>query len=311
MPVLKYDAFISYSHADCGNIAPAIQRGIENIGKPWYKLGRRLNIFRDETNLTASPELWPNIERALLNSDYFILFASPVAASSGWVNDEVNVWINKNWTSEKGIEKIYIVLTAGEIEWNKPENDFNWSKTNCLPKAALSQKFKNEPLWIDLRPYVRSNTSNETLVDYKSPGFVMAMTRVIGSLMGKSPRDIESDELKRTRSIKRFLAGTFLVLASLLLLSVILYQNSQAQKKEAIHQRDTAEKNLKDFQLEKFATNIRNGNIYLEASEFCLASDAYRSADSIVQQYPDDVLVKENKTQLKLKLDSCMRLCRQ
>lgn len=305
----KYNAFISYSHSDSGSIAPAIQRGIENIGKSWYKIGRNLNVFRDETNLTASPELWSNIEKALLDSGYFILFASPIAATSRWVCDEVNVWSRKNWTSEKGLEKILIVLTAGEIDWDRTHNDFNWSKTKCLPEEALTKKFKGEPLWIDLRPYVKQNERNEKTADYKSPGFTAAMTKIIGALTGKDPRDIESDELKRAKNIRRFLAAVTVVLISLLILSVILYKNANIQRKEAEKQRDTAEKNLKNFEIEKFNRDIRNGNIYFEASEFCLAVELFRSADSTTYKYPDDPVIIGNKSILKEKLDSCNKLC--
>jgi len=51
-----YNAFISYSHAADGKMAPALQEGLEKFAKPWYKI-RNLNIFRDEASLSASPHL--------------------------------------------------------------------------------------------------------------------------------------------------------------------------------------------------------------------------------------------------------------
>ena len=91
---MKYDAFISYSHADCGNIAPSIQRALENIGKPWYRLKRNLTVFRDETNLSASPELWNSIANALDNSNNLILLASPIAKDSFWIKKEIEHWFS-------------------------------------------------------------------------------------------------------------------------------------------------------------------------------------------------------------------------
>lgn len=152
--LVKYDAFISYSHSDCGEIAPNIQKGIENIGKPWYKFRRNLEVFRDETNLTASPGLWPTIEESLMKADFLILLASPLTAKSGWVKDEIAVWEKKNYSKKKKLQKIFIVLTEGEIIWDKKINDFDWELTNSLPKC-LKGKFINEPNWVDLKPYVK------------------------------------------------------------------------------------------------------------------------------------------------------------
>ena len=86
-----YDGFISYSHAVDGRLAPALQRGLHRFAKPWYRL-RALRVFRDETSLSATPELWPSIVEALDGSRWLILLASPEAAESPWVNDEVAHW---------------------------------------------------------------------------------------------------------------------------------------------------------------------------------------------------------------------------
>jgi hypothetical protein len=59
-----YDAFISYSHAKDKPIAAALQSVVQKLGKPWYHR-RALRVFRDDTSLSATPHLWPTIERAL------------------------------------------------------------------------------------------------------------------------------------------------------------------------------------------------------------------------------------------------------
>lgn len=87
----SYDAFISYSHAADGELAPALQAGLQSLGKPWYRR-RALRVFRDKTSLSATPELWPTIERVLAGSRYFVLLASPEAARSRWVDQEVDWW---------------------------------------------------------------------------------------------------------------------------------------------------------------------------------------------------------------------------
>jgi hypothetical protein len=88
----RYDAFISYSHAADGALAPAVQHGLQALAKPLYQR-RALRIFRDQTSLAVTPALWPTIQQALEASQYFILLASPAAAQSPWVRQELAWWM--------------------------------------------------------------------------------------------------------------------------------------------------------------------------------------------------------------------------
>jgi hypothetical protein len=90
-----YDAFISYSHAKDKPIATVLQSVVQKLGKPWYRR-RALRLFRDDTGLTATPHLWPSIERALERSRFLILLASPEAPASPWVEKELAWWIDHN-----------------------------------------------------------------------------------------------------------------------------------------------------------------------------------------------------------------------
>ncbi len=69
---MRYKAFISYSHAADGKLAPAIQHALHRIAKPWYRL-RTMRVFRDQTNLATSPGLWTSIESALREAEIFRL----------------------------------------------------------------------------------------------------------------------------------------------------------------------------------------------------------------------------------------------
>ena len=42
-----YAAFISYSRAVDGRLAPRLKGALEGFGKPWYRL-RAIRVFRDE-----------------------------------------------------------------------------------------------------------------------------------------------------------------------------------------------------------------------------------------------------------------------
>ena len=46
----RYAAFLSYSHSGDRELAAAVQRALQRIGKPWYR-PLRIKIFRDEASL--------------------------------------------------------------------------------------------------------------------------------------------------------------------------------------------------------------------------------------------------------------------
>lgn len=87
---MSFNGFISYSHAADERLAPAVQRGLHRLAKPWHRR-RALWVFRDQTGLALTPGLWSSIQQALDGSEWFVLLASPEAARSQWVNREVGV----------------------------------------------------------------------------------------------------------------------------------------------------------------------------------------------------------------------------
>ncbi|MGE0732134.1 MAG: hypothetical protein AB7O92_11375 [Acidimicrobiia bacterium] len=134
----RYDAFISYSgHVD---LAAAIQRGLERLARPPFRL-RALDVFRDARGLEAGPlaeRLWDNLRR----SRYLILLASPAAARSKWVDDEVRRFI-----AVSGCERVLIALVDGRIEWDGARGCFG-AQTSALPPALLTA-FPEEQLHVD------------------------------------------------------------------------------------------------------------------------------------------------------------------
>jgi hypothetical protein len=140
----RHDAFISYSHAADTRLAEALERGVEKLAKPLLKL-RALDVFRDLTSLTASPGLWAGIVAHLSASDWFLFLASPASAASGWCSKEVQWWIEN-----RSPERMLVLLTEGDIAWDAAAQDFDWSRTNSLPRL-LERRCADEPLYVDLR----------------------------------------------------------------------------------------------------------------------------------------------------------------
>ena len=183
----RYKAFISYSHAADGELAPAIQSALKRFARPWYRI-RWVPVFRDETNLSLNPRLWSTIEKALGESEYFILLASPGAATSKWVWKEVDYWLKNNRA-----EKLLIVLTDGDIVWDDEASDFNWDKTTALPKN-LSKAYGEPPLYAYLRD-VRTLTD----LSLKNSAFRTQVAKIAAPIQGRSLEEIFGEEVQQRR----------------------------------------------------------------------------------------------------------------
>ena len=66
---VKYAAFICYSRSASSPLAIDLQRWLQRFAKKWHQL-RVVEVFRDDTNLTANPSLWGSIEAALRESEW-------------------------------------------------------------------------------------------------------------------------------------------------------------------------------------------------------------------------------------------------
>jgi hypothetical protein len=140
---MKYKAFISYSQSH-REFAAALQAALELFGRPWYEQNG-LTLFRDNTGLSATPELWVDIQKALDHSEYFLLLASPEAAGSHWVCEEISYWLN-----HRGASHLVIALLNGQTLWNIQERGFQFPDTTALTEI-IRRAFPEMPLYVDLR----------------------------------------------------------------------------------------------------------------------------------------------------------------
>ena len=72
-----YDAFLSYTHRD-RLVVSGMQKGLHQIGRRLGQL-RALRVFRDDTDLAASPDLWGRITDAIDRSRFI-----DVSADAPW-----------------------------------------------------------------------------------------------------------------------------------------------------------------------------------------------------------------------------------
>ncbi len=200
MPV--YDAFISYSHAKDKPIAAALQSVIQKLGKPWYRR-RGLRVFRDDTSLSATPQLWPSIEQALSQSRYLLLLSSPESAASPWVGKEVEYWL-----ANKSTDTLLIGVTDGTLDWDGKRSDFRWKPTPPLP-AVLKGRFPAEPKWVDLGAYREGANPRDARFIEQGADFAAA-------IHGMPKEDLLSQEVRQQRralSLAVGAAGLLLLLA--------------------------------------------------------------------------------------------------
>ncbi|MGS2811509.1 toll/interleukin-1 receptor domain-containing protein [Nocardia sp. MW-W600-9] len=203
------DVFISYSHTDDRALAPHVQHGLARLGKRWNR-PHALRVFRDQTDLHASPDLWSEIEQALAGATYLLLLASPGAAESEWVGREIDYW-----RTHKPRRNLLVAVTGGDVRWAPTSRDFDWGVTSALPRALSGYFTEGEPLWVDLRQntYVEPNL--------RDPQFADAIATVAAPVHGMTKAELIGEDIRRHRRFTRIRNGAIAALVLLVVLALI------------------------------------------------------------------------------------------
>jgi WD40 repeat protein len=207
----SYAAFISYSHRVDGKLAPALQASLRRFALPWFAWRGR-NIFRDDTGLALTEELWPSIQNALDCSQQFILLASYHAANSDWVRREVQHWLSLDRSLPLLVVTADDVPTwrAHEVKDNDvSEGNFDPDRSAVLP-PALVRAYQKEPLWIDFR---WANT--EKHLHERDPRYRQAIARLVAAVEGKTLDQILDLDVAHKRRLITITGMVILLLAAL------------------------------------------------------------------------------------------------
>jgi tetratricopeptide (TPR) repeat protein len=195
---MPLDAFISYSHRADLAFAPRLQSALEGLAKPWWRR-RAIACFRDETDLGAAASLTDAIRAALDEARYFVFLASPGAAASPWCRREIEHWFRRD--AAGGFDparRFLIALTDGTIAWDEVARAFDAAGTTALPDV-LRDIFRDEPLWIDFRPFTRDED-----LTIRHPDFARAIARLSAPLRGTTPGDLIGEDVRRHRQARRW-----------------------------------------------------------------------------------------------------------
>lgn len=203
----SYHAFLSYSHKADRVFARRFQLSLQRFATPFYAL-RSLRVFRDESNLSADPDLWGTIEKALDKSSYFLLFASPGSALSPWVTREVRQFVQRtdfyttvaddkagvNAASD-GFSRLCVILADGALPWTDGIAPEDPCCAIAPETAALFAARGAEPLVVDLRPYRhRSFLRNAFSDSYRG-----CLAAVASRITGKNKDMLYGDHLRQQR----------------------------------------------------------------------------------------------------------------
>lgn len=206
-PSNAFDAFISYGHAADGRLAPALQSGLQRLARPWHRR-RALRVFRDDTGLSVNPDLWGSIRAALDDSEWFILLASPQAAASAWVNEEI-----ARWMTEKPAGRLLPVLTDGTLVWDPRRGDYDPERSTALP-PALAGCFASEPRHLDLT-WARTATD----LSLRHSRFRDAVADLAAPIHGIPKDELEAEDIREHRRGVRARRAAFAALVALLVLA--------------------------------------------------------------------------------------------
>jgi WD40 repeat protein len=223
-PKFSYKAFVSYKHHVSTSFALRLEQALKAYAKPL--LSRPIRIFRDEKHLVPGVDLPKLIVDALDASEFLILLASPEAAVSPWVRDEIDHWCREL----KRTQNLIVVLTAGEIATDDKTKRIDWAHTNALP-AVLEAYLERVPLYVDLR-----GNDHVDALSLSNPEFKTAVNSITARFRSVDPNDMLGEEIRQHRRNLRLRNGAVSALAALTLVSAITAIVAVEQREEARHQ---------------------------------------------------------------------------
>ena len=224
----RYLAFISYKHATSQGFASRFELALKRYGRPIWQIPPA--IFRDEKILKAGESISEGISKALSSSEFLIYLASPEAAKSVWVLDELKQWCDN---SERA-SRLIIVRTAGQILFDK-QGCLDWSASDALP-TELEGMLISDPLVIDLS--WADTPERQSLFD---PDYRTAINQIAATLRGITPEQMWDTALREQQKASRLRNAAIIAISALAIGLGVAAWIAWQQKLTADENRDIAE----------------------------------------------------------------------
>lgn len=205
--MFKYKAFISYKHDKRSNFSEDLEYALKMHGKPAWTQPYR--VFRDEKYLVTGKPIGEQIRKALNESEYLVYLASPAAAASEWVQDELSQWIEDG----PGAERLILAVTDGEIALNPNDKEsLDLQRTNILP-THLAVKLAQPGLFVDFR-----DLDPRLPVGLDNPAFTSKVNAIVARLRDVAPAELMDraiQEGRRQIQFRKRSIGALVVVASI------------------------------------------------------------------------------------------------
>ncbi|MFN7176359.1 MAG: toll/interleukin-1 receptor domain-containing protein, partial [Thermaurantiacus sp.] len=230
----RYLAFLSYSSRDRAH-AESLHRRLEGYRVPRRLVGQETGlgpvparlypIFRDRDELAASGDLGRDLQEALAESRFLIVLASPAAAASQWVNEEI-----RTFKSLHGENRVLVLVLAGEpgasaVSEHASEEAFPEALRHRVGPDGAILDIPAEPIAADARP--------------DGDGPRLALLKLVAGLTGVRLDDLVQREAQR-RARRLTVVATASIVGMFLATALALYAN--IQRIEAVEQREIAER---------------------------------------------------------------------
>ncbi|RPF44973.1 WD40 repeat protein [Streptomyces sp. Ag109_G2-6] len=275
------DLFISYSHQRDVPLASAVQKGMRRIGRKWYRKPA-LKVFRDTESLAASTDLAASILKELKQSTFFLCIASPEAAASPWVREELAFW--RDHPDETARDRFLIALSDGTIAWDRAAGDFDWERTTALPREVLEGVFRTEPLWMDLRKFREADERSLVRGEFREKVVALA-----AAVHGCTKDELDSEDLRERRKFNFARNCALAVSVTLAVLAGLAFVDASAQRNVALARaRTSASQALAARALDTVGKDPR------KAAQFALYADAVRPTGESAQAMAQAVAANDS-----------------